>query len=149
MATQADCNLELMKNNYSSQKPVGGICTFLPCIVAVFVLKEKILTYPQIRATANNPLICTVCFIAAHHPFRLKIRCLVLGLSRRASQLKANGGIRRRSANLFTHMLYSRRSDVADTSPARMKTGVFILAFTAITGEKNRVTCDGESFDPC
>lgn len=40
---------------------VGGICTSLPCIVAVFVLKE-VLTYPVIRATANNPLICKSIF---------------------------------------------------------------------------------------
>lgn len=49
---------------------MGGICTFLPCIVAVFVLKE-VLTYPEIRATANNPLICTVFLVGAHYPLRL------------------------------------------------------------------------------
>lgn len=42
----------------------------LPCIVAVFVLKE-VLTYPEIRATANNPLICTVFLVGAHYPLKL------------------------------------------------------------------------------
>lgn len=49
---------------------MGGICTSLPCIVAVFVLKE-VLTYPVIRATANNPLICKVFLVRAHYPLKL------------------------------------------------------------------------------
>lgn len=50
---------------------MGGICTFLPCIVAVFVVKGKILAHPLIRATANNPLIYTVFFIASHYLLKM------------------------------------------------------------------------------
>jgi len=57
-----------MKNNYiedgnthfkKAKEPVGGICTLLPCVVAVFVLKGG-LTHPQIRAAASNLLLCKV-----------------------------------------------------------------------------------------
>lgn len=49
---------------------MGGICTLLPCIVAVFVLKE-VLTYPEIGATANDPLICTGFWDGAHNTLKL------------------------------------------------------------------------------
>lgn len=50
---------------------MGGICTYLPCIVAVFVVEGKILAYPLIRATANNPLIYTLFFIASHYLLKM------------------------------------------------------------------------------
>lgn len=37
------------------KESVGGICTFLPCIVAVFVLKV-VLTYPEIKLQQIIPL---------------------------------------------------------------------------------------------
>lgn len=80
MLTQ-NCNLEHYEKNYKDtykktpktkeKKSQGNLWvelfTFLPCVVAVFV-QNKVLTYPVMGATANNPLMCTLFLFGAPYP---------------------------------------------------------------------------------